>query len=237
MTAQTHKEKILGIIGGMGSEAASDLFSKIIKLTPVKKDQDHIHIIIDNYPQIPDRTDFIFGKGEDPKEYLLRSAKFLEKSGADALLMACNTAHYFLPILMKEVKIPFISIIESAVNELKSSLPFAKNIAVLSTTGTKKSKIYDNALLQNGYNVLEISQDIQEEIMSAVYDGVKKGQTENFVDMFQKTIDKISDTLKPDVFICACTEIPILMNFIVPKIEVIDATSALAKAAVKFAKN
>jgi len=56
------KAKTVGIIGGMGPEATLDLFYKIIKATPVKKDQDHIHIIIDNFPQIPDRTAFLLGK-------------------------------------------------------------------------------------------------------------------------------------------------------------------------------
>lgn len=50
------KTKTVGIIGGMGPEATLDLFYKIIKATPAKKDQDHIHIIIDNFPQIPDRN-------------------------------------------------------------------------------------------------------------------------------------------------------------------------------------
>ena len=57
-------EKIIGILGGMGPEATIDLFYKIIKFTPAEKDQDHLRIIIDNNPKIPDRTAAILGKGE-----------------------------------------------------------------------------------------------------------------------------------------------------------------------------
>ena len=46
-------QKVIGILGGMGPEATVDLFYKIVKLTPVEKDQDHFRIIIDNNPKIP----------------------------------------------------------------------------------------------------------------------------------------------------------------------------------------
>ncbi|MDR1952130.1 MAG: amino acid racemase [Elusimicrobiota bacterium] len=228
--------KTIGIIGGMGPEATLDLFAKIIKLTPAKKDQDHIHIIIDNYPQIPDRTNFILFGDKNPKEYILSSAKLLENAGAGVLIMACNTAHFFERDLRNEIKIPFISIVDAAINELKELNPCAKNIAVLSTTGTKAAKIYDKALIENGYNVLDIPNDLEKKIMSAIYDGVKKGKACDFADSFQKIINEISDALKPDAFIEACTEIPILMNSIVSKITAVDANYALARAAVKFAE-
>ena len=46
----------------MGPLATVDLMNKIISYTPAMKDQDHIHIIADNYSQIPDRTTAILGK-------------------------------------------------------------------------------------------------------------------------------------------------------------------------------
>lgn len=51
---------ILGIMGGMGPLATCDLFKKIIDLTEATSDKDHIHIVIDNNTQIPDRTDCKF---------------------------------------------------------------------------------------------------------------------------------------------------------------------------------
>jgi len=51
-----HQEKIVGILGGLGPEATATLFMEIIKATPAKKDQDHLRIIIDNNPKIPNRT-------------------------------------------------------------------------------------------------------------------------------------------------------------------------------------
>ena len=51
-----HKEKIIGVLGGMGPEATLDLFDKILKNTKAQKDQDHLRVIIYNNPKIPDRT-------------------------------------------------------------------------------------------------------------------------------------------------------------------------------------
>lgn len=63
------KEKIIGILGGLGPEATVDLFSKIIKLTAANKDQEHFRIIIDNNPKIPDRSSAII-KGEKSPFFL-----------------------------------------------------------------------------------------------------------------------------------------------------------------------
>jgi aspartate racemase len=230
-------KKTIGIIGGMGPEATSDLFAKIISLTPAQKDQDHIRIIIDNNPQIPDRTAFILGHGENPLKELLRSAKLLKKAGADILIMPCNTAHFFLSDIKKEIGLPFISIIDSALNDLKKLYPKAKKIAILATTGPKAAKIYDKPFIKAGYKVLDFSKEIQDNIMTAIYDGVKKGKAKEASIDFQKTIDKIESNLNPDIFIAACTEIPILMQYTISKAPLIDATKSLAKAAVKYACN
>jgi aspartate racemase len=63
-------EKIIGILGGMGPEATIDLFTKIVKGTRVQKDQDHLRILIDNNPKIPDRTLAIQGEGPSPLNQL-----------------------------------------------------------------------------------------------------------------------------------------------------------------------
>jgi len=68
--------------------------------------QDHLRIIIDNNPKIPDRTAAILGKGEDPLPALQKTAKNLEKAGADFIIIPCNTAHYFLSSIQESVKIP-----------------------------------------------------------------------------------------------------------------------------------
>ena len=105
--------KTIGIIGGMGPMATVDLMQKIIQATDAHEDQEHIHILVDNNTDIPDRTAAILGQGPSPLPELLKSAERLTTQGADFLIMGCNTAHYFLPLMLPELKIPVISMIEA----------------------------------------------------------------------------------------------------------------------------
>ncbi|HHF98571.1 MAG TPA: amino acid racemase [Candidatus Aerophobetes bacterium] len=223
--------KTIGIIGGMGPEATLDLFYKIIKNTPAKKDQEHIHLIIDNYPQIPDRTQFILGKGDNPLPYLLKSAKLLENAGADAICMPCNTAHFFVEDIRKNINVPFISIVESVLKDIKENYTNVERIGLLASEGTIAGKVYHRIFEKEGYTIVVPEKNIQKKIMDVIY-SVKAGKIKEKVKLMQECIDKISN--KADILVAACTEIPILIPHIESKIPVIDATISLAKSVVEF---
>lgn len=226
--------KTIGIIGGMGPLATIDLYEKITFNTKAEKDQDHIHIIIDSYPQIEDRTAYILHGGKNPKDKLIESAKRLENAGADALIMPCNTAHFFAKDIEKEVSIPLIHIVKSTAEAIKNKYPKANKIGLIATTGTLKSGVYANILKDYGYHIIELDERLENDIMDCIYKGVKAGKTEEYVPLFQKCVDKITN-MGADVLIAGCTEIPILVPHIKSKIPVVDATLELALAAVKFA--
>lgn len=225
--------KTIGIIGGMGPLATIDLYEKITFNTKAEKDQDHIHIIIDSYPQIEDRTAYILYGGKNPKDKLIESAKRLENAGADALIMPCNTAHFFAKDIEKEVSIPLIHIVKSTAEAIKNKYPKANKIGLIATTGTLKSGVYANILKDYGYHIIELDERLENDIMDCIYKGVKAGKTEEYVPLFQKCVDKIKD-MGADVLIAGCTEIPILVPHIKSKIPVVDATLELALAAIAF---
>ena len=66
----------------MGPEATLDFFKKIIQSTPATIDQEHLRLIIDNNPKIPDRTKAILEKGESPVPIMVQNGLSLEKTGA-----------------------------------------------------------------------------------------------------------------------------------------------------------
>ena len=138
--------KTIGIIGGMGPAATIDLYQKLIDQTPAEKDQDHIHVIIDSYPQIEDRTRYILYGGINPSLKLVESAKRLEASGAEALIMPCNTAHYFAKDIERAVNIPLIHIVKCSAEAVKSRYPETKKIGLIATSGTIKADVYGNML-------------------------------------------------------------------------------------------
>lgn len=225
--------KCVGIIGGMGAKASVDLYDKITQLTPATRDQDHIHLIIDSYAQIEDRTSFILNQGQDPLPKLLLSANRLKNCGCDAIAIACNTAHFFADELEKQTGLKILHIAKIAISALINTNPEAKDIAVIATTGTQKGQIYEKVLAMYGLNSVQITDAQQEAIMSCIYKGVKAGKTEEFAPLFSQVLREI----KADVFVAACTEIPLLLPHIKQDFKFIDATLELAKQIVKFAKS
>ena len=137
-------KKIVGVIGGMGPLATSDLFNKIIKYTDANKDSEHIHIIIDNNTSIPDRSKFILENGESPLNEIVSSAKKLENAGVDFIIIPCNTSHSLYDEIAKRINTPIINMIDEVAKELEKLN--IKKVGLLATTGTIKSGIYKKYL-------------------------------------------------------------------------------------------
>ncbi len=225
--------KTVGIIGGMGPLATIDLYSKIIKHTDAKNDQENLHVVIDSYAQIPDRTKYLKGIGENPLPYLLESANNLKKGfNVDVYCMPCNTAHYFIDELRKNIDRPFISIIESVFEETKK-YNFNK-LGILATDGTLLGRVYHNFFEKNGIKIENFDEITQNLIMKAIYN-VKANSINSGIETFNKALkDIIKNNF--DLLIAACTEIPILLPYKQESIQIIDATDCLAKKVVSFCK-
>ncbi len=81
-------DRVIGILGGMGPEATLDCFAKIIRNTPAERDQDHLRVVIDSNPKVPDRTAAILGRGDSPLPVLVEGCRALERAGADFIAAA-----------------------------------------------------------------------------------------------------------------------------------------------------
>jgi len=225
-------EKIIGILGGMGPEATIDLFYKIIKFTPAEKDQDHLRIIIDNNPKIPDRTAAILGKGEDPLPALKQTAQNLEKAGADFIIIPCNTAHYFLSSIQESVRIPVLNMIEETVKEIKRGIPLIKRVGLLASIGVYETEIYHQHFKKFNIEVISPEEKDKEEVMKIIYT-VKAG---NLSDVIKKDILKIAQKLidkGAEAIIAGCTEIPLILKEGDVSVPVIDPTQILARVTIQ----
>jgi len=228
------KEKIIGILGGMGPEATIDLYSKIIKLTVAKKDQEHLRIIIDNNPKIPDRSLAILKGKTSPLSILQKTAKNLEKAGVDFIILPCNTAHYYISSLKSVLNVPVLNMIEETAKEINTLKPKIKKVGLLATDGTIKTKLYLQALEKYSIKIILPEDEDQKKVMLSIYN-LKAGKLtkEN-----KKSIVKVANgliCLGAEAIITGCTEIPILLEnekLFVPKI---DPTLILAKASILFA--
>ncbi|QUL99735.1 MAG: amino acid racemase [Candidatus Fermentithermobacillus carboniphilus] len=214
----------------MGPEATCDLFLKIIKSTPARKDQDHIRVIIDSNPEIPDRTAYILGKGTDPRPYLIATAKNVEKAGASFIAIPCNTAHYFYDDIRSAVSIPVLHIMKEVARSVKGKV---KKAGLLASTGTVKTGLYERALNEVGIEMIVPEGRDQDKVMEAIY-LVKAGKLEEAKAIVLEQ-GKLLVSQGVEVVIAGCTEIPLILRDGDLPVAVIDATKILAEACVREA--
>lgn len=226
--------KRVGIIGGMGPLATIDLYEKIVKLTNAKCDQENIPLLIDNNTLLPDRPTYILDHSKpNPLPGLVESANRLKSGGCKAICMACNTAHYFVDDIVKQTGVNFLNMPKITVESILKDYKFAKNICVLATNVTIKTGIYDKELEKNGLNSVKLSHEIQDKLMSCIYDGVKAGQINEYVKLFEDVVN----SLDADLFLAACTELPIFLPLIKTNKVFLDPTLELAKEIIRFSRS
>lgn len=228
------KEKTIGVLGGMGPEATVELLYRIIKVTPAKRDQDHLRILVDNNPKIPDRTAAILGHGADPFPQMAETAKNLERAGANFIIIPCNAAHHYLRRLQDVISIPILNMIELTVQTISDDFPEVKAAGLMAATGTLKAQLYDRILANAGIKVLVPDNNLQEEIMKAIYK-IKAGCEAVKVKRYFVKSAKNLIRKGAEVIVNGCTEISIaLKNGDLP-VPIIDPLQILAEKAVALA--
>lgn len=225
--------KTLGIIGGMGPLATANLFNKIVLATDAESDQEHIHILIDNNTNIPDRTAFLLGLGENPMEELIKSAIKLEKMGANFLIMPCNTAHYFYDHIKREINIDFLNMIEETVKFVQANYSNKKKVGLLGTEGTVQSGIYDLYFNKQSIEVIKPEKHIQDSITDIIY-GVKKGKKEISLEGMYNAVEEFK-AKGAEVFILGCTELSVINEMYDLDENFVDALNVLTEKAIEFA--
>lgn len=226
--------KTLGIIGGMGPLATAKLFEMIVLNTKANSDQDHIHILIDNNTNIPDRTNFILNNlGEDPRIQLIQSAKRLEGAGANYLVMPCNTAHNFYSDIAKEVDIPFLNMIDETAKYIKNKDKKIDKIGLLATEGTIKANVYDDIFKNYDIEVLKPSMENQKHITDLIYN-IKEDIEQESLDGFYNAMEELK-ARGVEVFIAGCTEISVAIDLYNLEGNFVDAMKILAISAIKYA--
>lgn len=222
-------KKTIGIIGGMGPMATADLFTKIIHLTDAKMDSEHIHIIIDNNPQIPDRTSAILHGTESPLPYLVQSATCLKEAGADFIIIPCITSHGFYNELIRQVDIPILNIVEETAKYLVSIS--VNKVVLLATDGTRHTNVFGDVFKKFDIELLYPSNSVQADLMDIIYKGIKAGAEAWDCTTLNIELDRLKNDGAAAV-ILGCTELPLAAKLYGITGSLVDPTTVLAKAAI-----
>lgn len=229
-----HSHLTVGVLGGMGPEATVDFMAAVIALTDADSDQDHLPMLVDNNPRVPDRQRAMRTGSGDVAVALREMAVRLEGAGADFLVMPCNTAHAFVDEAIAATSIPFISIIDATMDAVHAAAPRGSAVGLLATDACLNSKVYQSAAEARSVELLMLDEELQRRCMSLIFD-IKSGDTgAGPLNGMRSLAEHLVDGGAGAV-IAGCTEIPLVLKPDHVRVPLISSTEALAKRTVAIA--
>jgi aspartate racemase len=185
-------------------------------------DQQIPRIVCINDGNIPDRTAFLTGGGEDPVPLLRRNAQLLLDAGANVIAIPCNTSHSarILDRLIDGLVLNIIHMPRVTVAAAKAAN--RHKLLILATVGTVQSGVYSEVdpLITCIYPN-EADQQIVSDIIAKVKTGTKPAE-------LSTTLAKVIGNYEADAAILACTELSMVPIETHAPMKTIDALATLA---------
>ena len=214
---------MIGILGGMGTQAGLDFCNKLAVLNRGKIDQEYPLFILYNKSNIPGRPESIGSqtknlsnrstnkkskiKYERVLKSLLKGCKLLEKNKCKFIVIPCNTAHYWYDDLQKKINIPIINMPKEVFKFTKKNCKKNSKVGLLATEGTLKTGVYKKFFAKD-YQMIEPSQQIQKLSVNKAIKLVKMGNVKAAAKAIKPAIDSLIK-MKCKKIILGCTELPI----------------------------
>ncbi len=225
----SHKDKTLGVIGGLGPIATAHFMELVINMTDAKIDQQHVPMIVYNMPYIPDRTAYILDNTkDDPLPEMLRIGMQLHRQGADCIAIPCVTAHYFFDRLEAGIPAPLINGVEETVRHLKEN--GIQKVGIMATSGTARSGIFHRELTAQGMDPIAPDEKAQEDVMHLIFQNIKAGKLAE-MDRFY-TVAASLRRQGAQAIILGCTELSLIKRDYPVGAGFIDAMEVLAQQSV-----
>jgi aspartate racemase len=227
---------MIGILGGMGTQAGLDFCSKLAKLNRGKADQKYPLFILYNKASIPDRKQHKI-KYKKILNSLIEGCKILQKNKCKFIAMPCNTAHYWFLDLKKKIKIPILNMPELVFLNISKKCKKNTKIGLLATETTIGTGIY-NKFLRKKYKLLVPSKKLQVNHVNKSIKFVKMGKTKEAEKALKPAVNYLIKN-KCKKIILGCTELPIAIfaykSFKKAKISktFLDPNLILAEASMK----
>jgi aspartate racemase len=214
---------VLGVLGGMGPAATLEFLRQLQAFTPAEGDQDHIRVLMDLNPKVPDRN--VPGSGAGP--VLAEMAGALAGAGAEVLAMPCNTAHAHADLIQRASGLPLIDLIETGASAARDL--GARRVGVIGTKGALR--LYREYLAAQAMGLVALSPERQEAFMATIY-RIKAGDLGPEVsrEMASYAADLVAGGA--EAVIAGCTEAPLVMGPDDTDVAFIDPGELLARRCV-----
>ena len=197
---------MIGILGGMGTQAGLDLCNKLAMLYRGKSDQEYPKFILYNKSDTPRRP-------ENLKKYynvlneLLKGCRLLQKNKCKFIVMPCNTAHYWYDDLKKKIKIPILSMPKEVFIHTKKLCKKKSKIGLLGTEATLKTGIYGKYFTKD-YNLVTPDKILQKKNVNKAIKLVKMGKVKKAEKILRPAVNYLVKK-KCKKIILGCTELPV----------------------------
>ena len=214
---------MIGILGGMGTQAGLDFCNKLAMINRGKIDQEYPLFILYNKSDIPGRPESISihaksssdssGKPQNIKKYnkvlksLIKGCHSLEKSKCKFIVIPCNTAHYWYDDLQKKIKIPILNMPKEVFFHTKKNCVKNSKIGLLATEGTLKTGVY-NKFFDKKFKLINPSKSIQKNNVNKAIKFVKMGKIKEAEKAIKPAVNSLIK-MKCNKIILGCTELPI----------------------------
>jgi aspartate racemase len=214
---------MIGILGGMGTQAGLDFCNKLAVLNRGKIDQEYPLFLLYNKSNIPGRPESIGSQTKklsnkstnktSREKYnkvlksLLKGCKLLEKNKCKFIVIPCNTAHYWFEDLQNKINIPIINMPKEVFKFTKKKCKKNSKVGLLATEGTLKTGVYKK-FFEKDYQLVEPSQKIQKLSVNKAIRLVKMGNVKAAAKAIKPAIDFLIK-MKCKKIILGCTELPI----------------------------
>jgi len=224
--------KTVGLIGGMGPAATLDFFERILKRTKAMRDEDHLHVIIDNNTKFPSRYAASKGEGPSPGAAIAATARGLQDAGADFIVMACNTAHAYEAEIRAAISVPFLSMIDETVKAVLELRP--ERIGLLAADPCLRARLYQDAFAKAGLDLVLPPPESQRTLQELI-NRVKAGDTGETVRRSMATLATKLEAQGAEVIVAGCTEVPIVLTADNIDGELVNSTDVLVERTIVFA--
>tara|TARA_B100000287_G_scaffold276924_1_gene260863 strand:- start:168 stop:863 length:696 start_codon:yes stop_codon:yes gene_type:complete len=197
---------MIGILGGMGTQAGLDFCNKLSLINRGKIDQKYPLFLLYNKSNIPKRPENI-KKYYNVLKSLIKGCLLLQKNKCKFIVMPCNTAHYWHSDLQKKIKIPIISMPKEVYLHSQKNCKKNSKIGILCTEATLKTKVY-NKYFDKNFNLISPKQSIQKTSVNKSIKLVKMGKVREAEKAIRPAVNYLIKN-KCKKIILGCTELPI----------------------------
>ncbi|MFD1732237.1 amino acid racemase [Deinococcus malanensis] len=173
--------------------------------------------------------------GRVPGPVLAQMARGLQASGADFLVMVCNTAHAFEDDILNATSLPFVSLIEETRDAVLRERPALRRVGLLATNACLDAGLYQSAFAPHDVRTLTLEGASLERFMELLY-RIKAGNTGPDVRAEMRSLALELVDAGAEVLVAGCTEVPLVLGAQDVPAPLVNSTDVLVERTLQYAR-